>query len=126
MLLLEIPSISLREKVYTMDSSSNVVDQHIQILKDSRIDENFFLFAGHSGSGRANYFNDLKYVKIGDLVFIFINNKRLCYVVEKMYYIEKNGYFALSSEEVQNIVYLFTCSLDYPSKQLVVQAHLVY
>lgn len=126
MLLLEIPSISLREKVYTMDSSSNVVDQHIQILKDSRIDENFFLFAGHSGSGRANYFNDLKYVKIGDIVFIFINNKRLCYVVEKMYYIEKNGYFALSSEKIRNIVYLFTCSLDYPSKQLVVQAHLVY
>lgn len=122
---LEIPGIDLKEKVYTMNSTHNFVDQHIQILKNSVIDDYFFLLAGHSGYGSASYFNDLKYVEVGDFIFIILENQSLCYIVEEIYYISKNGYFFISSVEFKNTLYLITCSLDYPSKQLVVMASLV-
>ena len=61
LLFLEIPKVHLKEEVYSFDSSFNDVDLHVQILEDSKVENYFFILEGHSGSGKASYYNKLKY-----------------------------------------------------------------
>lgn len=108
-----------------MDSSFNDVDFHVQILEESKLENFFFLFAGHSGDGMVSYFNDLEYLEEGDIILIFMDDKKIFYVVEKIYYIQKTGKFFAPLENMENMLYLITCSLKYYDKQLIVQARLV-
>lgn len=124
LLFLEIPKVHLKEEVYSFDSSFNDVDLHVQILEDSKVENYFFILAGHSGSGKASYFNKLKYVEEGDLILVTLKDKVLYYLVIDTYYIYKSGSFSISTEDMNCTLYLITCSLDYPSKQFVVKAKL--
>lgn len=123
LLKLSIPGINLEERVYDINSSSNDVDRHIKILKDSSIQDNVFFLAGHSGNGGASYFNDLVKLSKGDIVVIEMYDKKLYYAVDNFYYIEKTGYLEISNE-LENVLFLITCSLNYPNQQLVVVAYL--
>ena len=97
---------------------------HVQILEDSKVENYFFILSGHSGSGKASYFNKLKYVEEGDLILVTLKDKVLYYLVIDTYYIYKSGSFSISTEDMNCTLYLITCSLDYPSKQFVVKAKL--
>ena len=123
LLKLSIPCINLEEMVYDINSSFNNVDYHIKILKDSSVPDNVFFLAGHSGGGGASYFNDLVKLVKGDIIVIEIYDKKLYYVVEDFYYIEKTGYLEVSSG-LKNVLFLITCSLKYSNQQLVVVAYL--
>ena len=90
LLELFIPRINLRENVYTIDSSLNDVRYGVEILEDSDLDINLFFLAAHSGSGRVNYFNDLIYLEVGDVVLVIINGNRLSFVVSDMFYIQND------------------------------------
>lgn len=121
-----IPSINLQENVYTMNSSFNHVDKNIQILEGSNIDNNFLFLAAHSGTGVANYFNQLVELEKGDMILIDNGVKKLYFVVDEYFYIPKSGYLEYPSDEFCDLLYLITCSLEYLDYQLVVKARLVY
>lgn len=123
--VLRIPRINLVEKVYTMNSSLNDVDIHVQILEGSIVDKNFIFLAAHSGNGSNSYFNRLIELKQGEVIYINKSNEEKQFVVESLFYIEKDGYFEYSSLENANILYLITCSLNDNSKQLIVKARLL-
>lgn len=123
---LVIPSIKLRKNVYTIDSSLNNVDKNVEILDNSNISKKLFYLASHSGSGDASYFDDLIYLEIGDIIWLYGDNSRLGFVVRDMFYINKNGYFEASYGSDGNVLFLITCSLEYVGKQLIVKADLVY
>ena len=122
---LYIPGINLEEKVYTMDSDKNHVDYHVQILDGSDINKNFLFLAAHSGIGKASYFNRLVELGVGDIIWIDKGYEKKYFMVESLFYITKNGYLEYSTLEIQNKLYLFTCSLEYLDKQYVVIASLV-
>lgn len=124
--ILDIPRIKLTEKVYTMDSGKNYVDYHVQILEGSNIDKNFLFLAAHSGNGVASYFNRLIELEKGDVIWLDRGYEKVYFVVDSLFYIQKNGYLEYSSLEKENNLYLITCSLEYSDKQLVVKATLVY
>ena len=124
--ILRISRINLVEEVYTMDSSLNNVDLHVQILEGSDIENNSFFLASHSGSGKASYFNRLVELEVGDVIWLEFVDEERAFRVEDKFYIEKDGYFEYSSLESINVLYLITCSLNDSSKQLVVKARLVY
>ena len=120
-----IPRINLRKLVYTMDSSLNNVDYNVEILKQSNLDNNLFFLASHSGGGDASYFDSLIYLEKGDFIFISLKDKRLSFIVEEMFYIQKNGYFEVNYVSEGNSLFLITCSLKYIDKQLIVKSKMI-
>ncbi len=123
LLELWIPSINLRQDVYDINSSLNQVDAHVEILASSIVSKNVFFLAGHSGQGGANYFNDIVKLQRGDCIELCLKDRVLHYVVDRSYYISKNGYLYVP-EELQDVLFLITCSLKYWNQQLVVVAYL--
>lgn len=123
---LVIPRIRLRKSVYNIGSSLNNVDKNVEILESSKINKNLFYLASHSGSGDASYFNNLIYLEIGDIIWLYGDNSSLGFVVRDMFYINKNGYFEASYGSDGNVLFLITCSLEYVGKQLIIKADLVY
>lgn len=122
---LEIPKIQLRKEIYQIDSFYNNVDYHIEILEESNLENKIFYLAAHSGYGANCYFNDLALLERGDFIWIFLENSRLDYVIEEIYFIEKDGYLEIYEEDRNGVVYLITCSLLYPEKQLIVKAEFI-
>lgn len=100
------------------------MDFHVEILKDSKIDQNVYFFAAHSGYGENNYFNDLALLKVGDLIYLKTLEDVLVYQVDQFYFIYKNGYLSVEKELV-DVIFLITCSLEYPDKQLIIKGHLL-
>ena len=97
LLELDIPCINLKELVYDMDSELNSIDYHVEILKNSNLEKNIYFLAGHSGSSDVSFFNNLVSLKKGDIIFIRTKNFELCYIVENLYLIEKNGYLEIEN-----------------------------
>lgn len=126
LLELYIPRISLRKFVYTIDSSKNDVDFNVELLNGSDEFLNLYFLASHSGGGRASYFDDLVYLDEGDIIWLYKHDGSLGYVVDDIFYIEKNGYFNVSYGGNGNRLFLITCSVEKSNKQLVVTAKMVY
>ena len=124
LLELKIPSINLEKFVYDVNSSKNNVDYHVEILDSSDLKKNVYFLAGHSGSGSNNYFNDLKLLEIGDFIYVEKDGLEYCYRVVETYFILKNGYLNVDNN-LYDTLFLITCSLDYPDKQLIIRAKLV-
>ena len=122
---LYIPRINLRHFVYAIDSSLNDVDYNVEILENSNLENNLFFLAAHSGSGSVSYFDDLVYLEKGDIIWISGYIKRYVFVVEKSFYIQKNGYFEANYNSDGNTLFLITCSLKYVDRQLIVKANLI-
>ena len=123
--VLYIPRINLQQFVYTIDSSLNDVDYNVEILENSDLDNNLFFLASHSGGGRASYFDNLVYLEKGDIIWISGRIKKYVFVVEKSFYIQKNGNFEASYNSEGNTLFLVTCSLKYVDKQLIIRAKLI-
>lgn len=123
---LYIPKINLKRNVYIIDSVKNNVDVNVELLDDSDDNLNLYFLASHSGGGRASYFNELVKLNKGDFVWIYKDSSSLSYVIDDIFYIDKNGYFNVDYGSSGNRIFLITCSLNSSSKQMVVTAKLVY
>lgn len=125
MFQLEIPSINLKEDVYIMNSVWNDVNYHVELLEDSDLSRNILFLAAHSGNGSSSYFNDLVMLEKGDIVLVEYTSERYYYEVEDIYSIVKNGYMKIENN-LRNVLYLITCSLEDKKRQIVVQSRLIY
>ena len=121
-----IPRINLRKFVYNIDSSKNFVDYNVELLRESKLDKNLYFFASHSGGGSGSFFDNLVYLENGDNIWINIDGNSLEYIVDNIFYIDKTVYFDFKYGSSGNKLFLITCSLEYVTKQLVVEAKLVY
>ena len=121
---LVIPSIDFEMNLYGVDSELNNVDYNIEVLKESNYEDKLFNIAGHSGNGDNCYFNKIKDLELGEYIYIVINDERLIYMVEDIYYIVKDGYMDIFDDEV-NIIYLITCDVYNNNRQLVIKGVLV-
>lgn len=122
LLNLIIPSIDFDMGIFNFDNELNNVDYHVEILKSSDIDNNVYIFAGHSGRGDNCYFNRLKEINVGDNIYISMNNNVLVYEVSHIYKIVKNGYMEVD-EYLEDVLFLITC-IDY-NRQLIVKGVLI-
>ena len=120
---LDIPSISFYRDVYHKDSSLNDVQYNIQLLNDSDEEKKLFFIAGHSGRGENCFFNSLVNLKIGDEIDLLFSQYKYTYLVDVIYYIDKTG--VMDVDRWENTLYLITCSLVYPGKQLIIRASLI-
>lgn len=123
-LILEIPCINLNQLIYDINSEQNDVNSHVEILKNSNIYKNLYFFAGHSGNGKVSYFNEIENLRVGDMIFVYLVDKKLSFIVNEIYLIPKKGYLIVDND-AYNTLFLITCSLAFDNKQLVVQANLM-
>ena len=105
---------------YDTQSKLNDVNKNVALI-DSNI-ENTYILAAHSGSGNLAYFNDLKYLRKKDKIYLKFENKTLEYEVVNIRSNIKNGKIRIKNKENQLI--LTTCDQIKKGNQLIIEANL--
>ncbi len=120
--VIEIPKINLKEGLYSKNSKLNNVDKNIELLKESDMPDvakGNMILAGHSGTGRTAFFNNLIELEKEDVVNIYYNNYKYSYKVTNMYSINKTGKISLNISNSKSRLILITCDMNDKTKQLV-------
>lgn len=115
-----IPSLNMTYGFYDTQSKLNDVNKNVALI-DSNI-ENTYILAAHSGMGNLAYFNDLKYLRIKDKIYLKFENKTLEYEVVNIRSNIKNGKIKIKNKENQLI--LTTCDQIKKGNQLIIEANL--
>lgn len=115
-----IPSLNMTYGFYDTQSKLNDVNKNVALI-DSNI-ENTYILAAHSGSGNLAYFNDLKYLRKKDKIYLKFENKTLEYEVVNIRSNIKNGKIRIKNKENQLI--LTTCDQIKKGNQLIIEANL--
>ncbi len=123
LLTIEIPKISLKRKVYNLNTPENNVDANIEIISSSKLKYNNIILASHSGNSKNAYFTKIKNLILNDKIFIYYQNKKYKYIVSDKKYIKKTGYLKIN-EYMPDTLILITCSLKERDKQLIIYANL--
>ena len=124
---LKIDKINLYQPLYDKESEKNNIEQHITILKESKMPEedNSILFlAAHSGTGKIAYFENLDKLKIGDKIQITYHNKTYYYQISSIWEENKTGYIHINQTNKKQLI-LTTCSPKKENKQLVISSNLI-
>ena len=115
-----IPSLNMTYGFYDTQSKLNDVNKNVALI-DSNI-ENTYILAAHSGMGNLAYFNDLKYLRKKDKIYLKFENKTLEYEVVNIRNNIKNGKIRIKNKENQLI--LTTCDQIKKGNQLIIEANL--
>lgn len=112
LLLLEIPKIKLKNKIYNLNNKKNNVNKNVELLKpfNPPTNENsIIILAGHNGNSNVSYFNKLYKLKINDKINLTYKNKKYVYQIVNIYDIKKTGKAIIRKENYKNILVLITC-----------------
>lgn len=115
-----IPSLNMTYGFYDIHNEFNNVDKNVTLI-NSNI-ENTYVLAAHSGSGNLAYFNDLKYLKKYDELYLKFKDKILKYEIINIKSEKKNGKIKIKNKENQLI--LTTCDQIKKGNQLIIEANL--
>ena len=115
-----IPSLNMAYGFYDIHNELNNVDKNVTLI-NSNI-ENTYVLAAHSGSGNLAYFNDLKYLKKYDELYLKFKDKILKYEIVNIKSEKKNGKIKIKNKENQLI--LTTCDQIKKGNQLIIEANL--
>ena len=125
--VLEIPSINFKRGFLDLNDKNNTVSKNIQVLNASDYPDvvnGNFIIAGHSGSGRIAFFQNLYKLSIGDESYIYYKNKKYIYKLIEFYEVEKTGIVNIKNYPNKTILTLITCSQD-ETKQIVFISELI-
>jgi len=126
LLELEIKKINLIRPIYDIQSSENIIDRNVTIMKESEMPntENGNLILGaHSGIGSIAYFNDLNKLKVDDEIKIKHNNISYVYKIANIYEDLKDGRITIRRDYNKTTLTLFTCNPTNKSQYLIVIAY---
>lgn len=121
--VLEIPKISLKRGLYSLESSKNNVKDNIEILFGSKMPDEKngnLILASHSGNAKNAYFKSLKDLELNDVSYIYYNNKKYTYKVTNIYEIEKDGEAEIIRDINNNTLTMITCDQKDKTKQIVI------
>ena len=122
LMIIEIPKIKLKEKIYNKNSKLNNIDKNIIIMNESNMpndDGGVIIIGGHSGYGKTAYFKHLNMLKIGDEVILTYQNKNYYYKVVEYHLDPKNGSITINNINKKNKLFLFTCNPNDKNNYLV-------
>lgn len=103
-MIIEIPSISLKKYVFDIGDVRNNLDKNIELLYK----KDMLILVSHSGNNDNAYFRNLKYLNIGESVYIYLNDNKYLYKVSKIYSINKKDDFGIN-DSFKNKLVLITC-----------------
>ena len=117
--VLEIPSLNLKKGFYSYTSSKNDVDKNIELVYPSNFDDvSTIVLASHSGTSRVSHFKNLKELKIGDMAFLYYNDKKITYQLIQVYQETKNGTIHWLQAKQKELI-LTTCDSQDKTKQFI-------
>lgn len=122
--VIEIPKIGLIKGIFDIDNVKNDVNQNIQLMKESdypNVEKGNMILAGHSGIGKATYFNHLNQLHLGDYIFIYYQGMKYTYQTIQTYEVEKTGKVGIQRNDAITILTLITCHF-HTNQQLIVIA----
>ena len=125
--VLEIPKISFKRGFLDIKDKNNNVNKNIQILENSampNVKGGLLVIAGHSGSGRVAFFRNLYKLKENDQIYIYYENIKYIYQVQKYYEETKDGDISIDKNSESTLV-LTTCSQTDKNKQIVIVSKLI-
>lgn len=118
---LVIPKVNMKLGFYNVDNEKNNVGENVTLI-DTDIN-NTYLLAAHSGSGPLAYFNDLRYLSVGDKITLIIDGNIMNYEVVNIRNEIKNGKINIKNEK--NQVILTTCNQVKKGYQLIIEGSLI-
>ena len=113
-----IPSIDMKLGFYNYDNELNNVNKNIELINTGIKDT--YLLAGHSGTGKVSFFNDLRYIKKGDIIILKIKGNTEEYIVKNIRNDIKNGKLRIRKES--GWLYLTTCKQNPKGYQMTIEA----
>lgn len=125
--VLEIPSINLKKGLYSIDSKNNNVNKNIEIIDSSDmpdITKGNFILAGHSGTGKIAFFDDLDKLIVDDTIIVYYKNIKYIYQINNIESIVKDGTIEIK-REFESMITLTTCNQENKNEQLVITGILV-
>lgn len=124
---LEIKKLGINHYIYNFNSSYNTVEKNVAILEASVLpdhDNSIVFLAAHSGNSKISYFNNLKYLRLNDIIHFYYNNYKYSYQIIHIHEDEKNGYIGINKNDKNQLI-LTTCSTKNKRKQLIVESILI-
>ena len=118
-LMLEIPKINLKQIVKKANNNYSNLNTNLVYYKNNNLNKKIIIF-GHSGIGYGVYFNRLDELKINDTCYLYKNNYKQVYKVEKIFEINEDNTSILNIENTPNLI-LITCKKMDKNKRLVVK-----
>jgi LPXTG-site transpeptidase (sortase) family protein len=118
---LDIPKINMHLGFYNYDNPLNNVNKNIELIKSNIKDT--YIIAGHSGTGKVSFFNDLKFLAIDDIIYLSIDNNTSTYKVIDINNTKKNG--TISIPNTSNLLILTTCNQILKGYQLTITAKII-
>lgn len=125
--VLEIPKINFKRGFLDIKDKNNNVNKNIQVLENSvmpNVNGGLLVIAGHSGSGRVAFFRNLYKLKENDQIYIYYENTKYIYQVQKYYEETKDGDISIDKNS-ESILVLTTCSQTDKNKQIVIESKLI-
>jgi len=115
LMVLEIPTINLKEGIYSFDSKKNTIEENVAILEYSSLpdnDDSILLLAAHSGNANNAYFKNLNKLNYDDIINIYYNKNLYEYKIINIYTINKSDGFSLNQYDKKALI-LITCFDNY-------------
>ena len=123
--VLEISKIKLKKGFVNPFSIHNNINENITILKPFMLPNeknSTFILAAHSGNSHISFFKDLSNLSIGDIIYIYYDNKKYKYEIVKYYEEKKDGDINIKDNSSNRKLILTTCKSS--NKQLIYIAYL--
>ena len=122
LIIIEIPKINLKGKIYNKNSILNNIDKNIVIMNESDMPSDkggIIIIGAHSGYGIYAYFKDLNKLDIDDMVILTYQNKKYYYKVVEFHLDSKDGSISINNINKKNKLFLFTCNPNDKNNYLV-------
>ncbi len=113
LMILEIPKINFKGKIYNKGSSLNNIDKNIIIMDESDMPDEtggILIIGGHSGYGKYAYFKNLNKLTIDDIIYVHYQGIVYSYKVVEYHLDQKDGSIAISNFNKKNKLFLYTCN----------------
>lgn len=112
-----IPKIEMKKGFYNVDSRLNNVNKNVTLI-NSNI-PNTYILAAHSGTGSLAYFNNLRYLEVGDDIYLMFSDRKIHYKIVKIRNEVKNGKIHIKNKE--KMIILTTCNQEMKGYQLIIE-----
>jgi LPXTG-site transpeptidase (sortase) family protein len=114
LMILEIPKIGVRNKIYNKKSILNDIDKNVIIMDESDYpskEGGTVILGAHSGIGKLAYFKHLNQLEVGDFIYVTYNNKKYSYIITESYLDLKDGSIVINNyNNLNRKIYLYTCN----------------
>lgn len=121
---LTIPSIGVKNSIYSKNSKKNNIDKNVIIMNESSLpneEKGNVILGAHSGSGPLAYFKNFDKLKINDEIFIEYENQNYKYIIKSIYDDNKDGKIRIINNDI-DILTLYTCKPNDKNNYLIIIA----